>query len=290
MKFCPMKLTSPQPCLFVKIPGSVRDFPSVGVRKCVDCGIVTHEEDLSGNINYVDGSMHNWAAGHGENAPKQSQDLTRRIHAISDFCRREKLQKVLDFGCGDGNFVEEISKNFQTVGIEPEIAARKAAIDRGLQIFENSKSLPIEHSTFDLVSLFHVIEHLYEPLEVLGEINRNLNPGGYLVIETPNSNDALLTVYESSAFQNWTYWSHHPYLYSSKSLGGVVTQAGFEVIHNGGIQRYSLANHLHWLARSKPGGHEVWKNICSDETSRTYDNDRVNSGTSDTLWLIARKN
>ena len=85
-----MKLTNFQPCTFVEIPGSIRDLPSVWVRKCFDCGHLTDKEDLSRNINYVDGSMHRWAAGHSENAPKEigGFDWKRKCDLL-DFRKRE---------------------------------------------------------------------------------------------------------------------------------------------------------------------------------------------------------
>ena len=75
-----------------------------------------------------------------------------------------------------------------------------------------------------------------------------------LVIETPNANDALLSIYECRAFADFTYWSPHIYLYNENTLNTVVKRAGLEVIDMRQIQRYPLANHLMWLAKGIPGG------------------------------------
>ena len=115
-----------------------------------------------------------------------------------------------------------------------------------------------------------------------------LKPNGLLIIETPNSNDSLLTKYKSLNFSNFTYWSHHPMVHSNYSLHCLVESSGYEVVLNSGAQRYDLNNTLYWLAMGKPGGHSTWKNYISSETSAKYAEDLISQGLSDTIWLIAQ--
>lgn len=65
--------------------------------------------------------------------------------------------------------------------------------------------------TFDVITMFHVFEHLKNPGKWLDEIARALKPRGILFIEVPNANDVLLSFYESEAFADFTYWSAHLY-------------------------------------------------------------------------------
>ena len=81
-----------------------------------------------------------------------------------------------------------------------------------------------------------------------------MNSESILVIETPNANDALLSIYDCQAFADFTYWSPHIYLYNENTLETVVERAGMKAIEMKQIQRYPLANHLRWLARGLPGG------------------------------------
>ena len=142
----------------------------------------------------------------------------------------------------------------------------------------------------DVVSLFHVVEHFYDPTIELQRIHNLLRPGGLVVIETPNSDDALLSKYENSEFQNFTYWSHHPMLHSHKSLQALVERNNFTVLENLGIQRYDLNNHLYWLAKGLPSGHEVWSGSLSVEAIESYARSLKATKTCDTLWLVAQKN
>jgi len=116
-----------------------------------------------------------------------------------------------------------------------------------------------------------------------------LAPGGILVIETPNSNDVLLSKYKSAAFSEFTYWSHHPMLHSNSSLENLLTRNGFEILVNSGVQRYSLNNHLYWLSMGKPGGHKTWANFASTEIEEKYADLLSKFGLSDTIWLVAQK-
>ncbi len=127
----------------------------------------------------------------------------------------------------------------------------------------------------DVVTLFHVIEHLYDPSRELARIYELLNPGGLVVIETPNSCDALLTKYKNLNFKNFTYWSYHPMLHSHKSLNLLVTRNKFKILECGGVQRYDLSNHLYWLSNGKPGGHVIWNEMFSDDTIQSYNKDLI---------------
>ncbi len=111
---------------------------------------------------------------------------------------------------------------------------------------------------YDLITAFHVVEHLIDPRATLKELAARLKDGGRLVIEVPSSEDALLTLYENDAFQRFTYWSQHLYLLNAKTLSQLATQAGLRVVSIKQFQRYPLSNHLHWLSRNRPGGHKHW--------------------------------
>ena len=58
------------------------------------------------------------------------------------------------------------------------------------------------HSKYEIIFLFHVLEHLTNPIDQLVELGKYLAPGGGIYIETPNANDALAVKYECEAFRN----------------------------------------------------------------------------------------
>ena len=233
--------------------------------------------------------MHSWAAGYGGTLETPKEDISRRVEAIKTLSQSHEVKRILDFGSGNGEMIAALSEYFSVEGLEPEEQAREKCLSDGKKVSASTDDLTKSSAKFDLVVLFHVVEHFYKPKIELARIFDLLKPGGMLVIETPNAEDALLTDYENEAFSNFTYWSHHPMLHSSVSLSNLVTAAGFRNVDVKMIQRYGLANHLYWMTHQKAGGHVYWENKFSQITQTSYAQDLIKQGKADTLWLTAEK-
>ncbi|WP_426829654.1 class I SAM-dependent methyltransferase [Candidatus Planktophila dulcis] len=250
---------------------------------------MSHERDLREFIDYESGSMHSWAAGYGGTLETPKEDMSRRVQAIRTLAQDRPIRKILDFGSGNGEMIQALSDFFVVEGLEPEAQARKKCIDAGMKVYDSTDDASANSVKFELITLFHVVEHFYSPRIELSRILDLLQPGGILIIETPSAEDALLTEYESSAFSNFTYWSHHPMLHSSLSLANLVFAAGFKDVDVRGVQRYGIANHLYWMTHQKAGGHIYWEDKFSQSTEFAYAQDLIDRGKADTLWLQATK-
>jgi 2-polyprenyl-3-methyl-5-hydroxy-6-metoxy-1,4-benzoquinol methylase len=250
---------------------------------------VSHEKDLREFVDYEAGSMHKWALGYGGTLASPAEDISRRVGEILELSKSFYIKSILDFGSGSGEMISALTRHFDVEGLEPEDQARKNCNKKGLCVHASTEEVKTMEKRFDLVTLFHVIEHFYKPDAELAGIYDLLKPGGLLLIETPNSQDALLTKYKSLPFGNFTYWTHHPMLHSNKSLASLVTRNQFILISNSGTQRYGLENHLFWLTNNKPGGHIEWNGLFSDATKIEYQNSLVEYGIADTIWLVAQK-
>ena len=283
---CPKK-SSNDNCEFNERSGSVRDAKAIGVKECRECSLVIHSESLRNLVEYESGSMGNWASGYGDRSKKPSNDIARRFNSVIELATNYKIKNVLDFGCGEGAMITKLKEAFTTIGLEPELGARETCIKSGLTVYSDLEQIEIEDLKFDLITMFHVIEHLYRPGDLLRKIKSCLRPNGLLIVETPNSMDALLTLFDCKPFQNFTYWSHHPMLYSPTALAYLVSRSGYKILENAGVQRYSIENHMHWLSKGKPGGHEVWRDMFSSEANHEYAKCLIEKEVSDTLWLIA---
>ena len=286
---CPSGNASADNCPWEKRSGSIRDFPKYGVEECSNCHLVTHEKDLREFIDYHSGSMHSWAAGYGGTLETPKEDISRRVEAIRSLSQRHRVQRILDFGSGNGEMIGALSEYFIVEGLEPEEQARTKCIIDGKKVSTSIEELTKSSEKFDLVTLFHVVEHFYNPKIEFARIFDLLHPGGILIVETPNAEDALLTEYQNEAFSNFTYWSHHPMLHSKVSLSNLVTTAGFRNIDAKTVQRYGLANHLYWMTHQRAGGHVYWDDRFSSTTEASYAQDLINQGKADTLWLEAEK-
>jgi len=160
--------------------GQIRDCPDQGVEECSRCGLVTHQTDLRNSINYEAGSMHNWASGYGGTLNSPREDLARRVEAIKFLSLKRKLKTILDFGSGEGEMIDVLATEFNVRGLEPEDDARARCLKKGRQVFASTDEALSAKNSYDAVTLFHVIEHFYDPFSELKKIQDLLNPGGVL--------------------------------------------------------------------------------------------------------------
>ena len=270
---------------FIKRKGQVRDNPDLKILECLSCGLVAlNSHDHARVGHYENSGMH------------EDQDQTIELWLSEtaeddqrhfDTLRASLLnKKVLDFGCGNGGFLlhaETIAMN--VVGVELEKRVQKHYKGR-LNIFPSIESIIGE---YDLITAFHVIEHIPDPIKILKELSEYLTMNGKIIIEVPNSEDALLTLYDCGAFQKYTYWSEHLFLYNKKTLNILAEKSGLKTLSIDYDQRYPLSNHLYWLSHGQPGGHKEWESLNSPDLNDEYAKALAKIGKSDTVIGIFEK-
>ena len=193
---------------------------------------------------------------------------------------------ILDFGCGWGEFLKNI-KNYKSLsGIE----LRKECINH---IKLNIKKISITDDInyykkkFDIITMFHVLEHIPYQVNILKILKSKLKKGGKIVIEVPHAEDFLILQNELKKFRDFTFWSEHLILHTCKSLKTVLIKAGFKKINIQFYQRHNFSNHLGWFLKRKPGGHNLYKEIVSDRLNSSYCENLKKLGQTDTLIAIA---
>lgn len=259
----------------------VRDSKKLQVLECKDCGLVflSSFEHVTDGF-YEESGMLNGTVDLKKYRQQSYKDDNRRANSL-----REKLigKKVLDFGCGAGGFLHLIQSFTNiAVGVELDRHINRTINNEGIQCFSNIEKI---EGTYDVITLFHVLEHLVNPQEILNQLKEYLNPNGIIIIEVPNADDALLTLYKSKEFADFTYWSCHVYLYNSYTLKKLLEQAGYKVKLVKQIQRYPLRNHLYWLSQGKPGGHNQFGMLDNVILDHEYENTLAAIGKCDTLML-----
>lgn len=270
---------------FNERPGKVRDAPKIKILECRNCGLVF----LDQNDQIYTGFYEN-SGMHGKSPPKVeswlkdvSGDDQRRFNFLKTILPNKR---ILDFGCGAGGFLlkaKEIASD--VVGVELESRVRSHWKSQ-ISIYENLKDAGGE---FDLITAFHVVEHLPDPRTVLQTLSKSLSNNGQIVIEVPNSDDSLLTLFNSDAFQKFSYWSQHLYLFNMHSLKLLAEQSSLRVIAIKQTQRYPLSNHLYWLSHGMPGGHKYWNFLDSPDLSSAYSDSLASIGKCDTLVAYLEK-
>ena len=144
-----------------------------------------------------------------------SVDDERRLNFMKEVITNKTL---LDFGCGTGNFLN-IAKAYakEVTGIELEKDLQPFFEKNNLNVFTSLDDAKKINKKWDVITSFHVVEHLHDPRNILEQLSCLLSDDGKLIIEVPNANDALLTLYDNEAFQNFTYWSQHLFLFNQNT-------------------------------------------------------------------------
>lgn len=102
---------------------------------------------------------------------------------IDSFQTTEK--NLLDVGAGTGDFLKTCKTNGWNVsGIEPNEDARKSALEKGILLEEDLFSL--QTNSFDVITLWHVLEHVVHLDEYISQLKKLLKPDGVLLIAVPN--------------------------------------------------------------------------------------------------------
>ncbi|MEM7186027.1 MAG: class I SAM-dependent methyltransferase [Bacteroidota bacterium] len=104
--------------------------------------------------------------------------------------------RLLDIGAGTGDFLKQAKQaGWKVTGVEPSQGARSLAKEKGLELFEMLESLPNEK--YEVITLWHVLEHLPDLEASLERIYSLLAPNGHLVIAVPNFSSWDATHYRS---------------------------------------------------------------------------------------------
>ena len=270
-------------------PGSVRDNKKLKILECNDCGLVylSSTKHIK-KLHYENSGLHN-----GEKPNVNSWLELNRVDDVRryNFLKKRVVnKKILDFGCGAGGFLELVSKRAKKAnGIEIEKAMQQSYINRNLNVFSSYKQALQSSKKWNILTAFHVVEHLLDPIKILSKLSELLTDDGEMIIEVPNSEDALLTLYENKAFQNFTYWSQHLYLFNKDNLKELGKKAKLKVKWIKYVQRHPLSNHLYWLSKGKPAGHKVWNFLNNISLNKKYEIQLAELGITDTIIVCYKK-
>jgi SAM-dependent methyltransferase len=155
--------------------------------------------------------------------------MQKRLRAIA---RYKQGGRLLDVGCASGNFLHEIDRtgHWQAEGVEPNAEVADYARQRfGLKIYPGRlTALDLPDASYDVITLWNVLEHLHDPIENLMAAQRLLKPGGLLIFSIPNMESA-----EARWFgRYWLGWElpRHLYFFSRPIIEQTLLQQHLRVV------------------------------------------------------------
>jgi 2-polyprenyl-3-methyl-5-hydroxy-6-metoxy-1,4-benzoquinol methylase len=138
---------------------------------------------------------------------------------------------ILDYGCGTGAFLKVMKEaGWAATGLEPDPLARQNARQlHGIDAESPDRLSTIADDTFDVITLWHVLEHVHELQTTLDHLKRVLKPGGAMYIAVPNHKSSDALHYGGS----WAAWDvpRHLYHFSPDALRALMQRKGLTVTH-----------------------------------------------------------
>ena len=215
------------------------DYMSYGYVKCDKCEIVSTDPIPSKKIiekHY----LKKFETGNYSLIREYSSEYMNIYEGFADKIEKhleEKSQflsnkKVLDIGCFTGDFLDAISRRGADVyGLELQQEAIEIANKKfpskvfKADVFSND----FPDLKYDIITLFGLIEHVVDPIKLLNRANQLLNPGGIIVLQTPNSSSLFATIMKK-------YWFcyapvEHIHVFSKKSMDQILKGMSFKNIN-----------------------------------------------------------
>jgi 2-polyprenyl-3-methyl-5-hydroxy-6-metoxy-1,4-benzoquinol methylase len=139
--------------------------------------------------------------------------------------------RLLDVGAAAGYFVEQARlKGWQAEGVEPsEWAAMYAQSELKQPVFQGTLAdARFPPGSFDVMTLWEVIEHLADPRAFLTEAARVVRPSGFLILSTPDAGSGVARLL-GRRWPGWAKVPEHLYFFDRVSLVRLLHETGFEV-------------------------------------------------------------
>ncbi|MCH3883788.1 class I SAM-dependent methyltransferase [Tenacibaculum sp. MSW2] len=151
--------------------------------------------------------------------------LKRKLKLINSFNSEEKT--ILDIGAGTGDFLATCKNdNWQVLGIEPNKKAREIAASKNITLQENISV--VKNKKFDVITLWHVLEHVENLEEYIQQLKALLKENGTLIIAVPNYKS-----YDANHYKK--YWAafdvpRHLWHFSQTSISKLFSKENITIV------------------------------------------------------------
>jgi 2-polyprenyl-3-methyl-5-hydroxy-6-metoxy-1,4-benzoquinol methylase len=166
-----------------------------------------------------------------ETLSKATGLITEKQAIHTRYLDNQSVGNLLEIGCGSGDYMKDMQNLGWTVeGVEIDpIACRYAREVNFLKVYEGTvECANYPDNNFDAIVMNHVIEHVYDHVELLKECHRIIKPGGKVIVITPNIESWGHTKFQ----ENWRGLEppRHIHIFSMKTLNKTAQLAGFQTV------------------------------------------------------------
>lgn len=163
----------------------------------------------------------------------------RRVYAGN-----KKKDVWIDVGAGDGGFLRTVGAS-RRIGVEVSASGRKIMEQNGLETLSDKQFLKAKGLNADIISFWHVLEHVGNPWDYLKAAKNNLRKGGKIIIGVPNIASFEFTLARE-------YWFHlqpkfHIWYFTPRSIKKLLKKEGYKIEM---IDHWSLEHHLTGVLQS----------------------------------------
>lgn len=221
---------------------------------------------------------------------KDKEPMIPTFNKYLDFCVKfgKSKGRLLDVGAATGFFLNMAKKRgYDVFGVEMSESAASLAREKGIDVKTGDL---IEHNmpanSFDIITMFDVLEHMTEPFKELKEAKKILKKGGLLVINTPNGRSLLARTLK-------TKWHlvlppEHLFYFSPDNLSLFLKSQGFDVLYNGSLGKQFTIQYI-FKTLHKWQGFSVWNRLSNFFSRKFLSNLYVPINTHDNLFMIFKK-
>ena len=218
----------------------------------------------------------------------------QRIKILEDNIHITKDMKIIDIGGGNCEFAESIIQKYNSSIYVLDPGASRINNNCNKNIIKINALLDnafadSNKNTFDIVTAFHVLEHLINPIEFLNNCYKLLKPHGLLYIEVPNQDDMRIELSEYYRNNIWYCQAHISY-FTYATLKYILDKIQINNYKICTFERYNYENYIYWIKNNKPQPIcTYYKGTPSSIEENNWINTRQTTFKSDTLYIIIKK-
>ncbi len=161
---------------------------------------------------------------------------------------------ILEVGCGNGDNIKYFrGKKYPAMGIDKDKSVENSY--EGIycyDVYDKKLDEVLNGAKFNFIYGLHILEHMKNPIKFIERLKELLYNDGSILLEFPNLEDPLLTIYKSKEFEKFYYRPDHHFFYTPKTIYDLLYRNKIINCQIKRTQTYGIVNHLNWLIRKKP--------------------------------------